>query len=258
MLAKNTDDKEMKQKLGRTIWRARRKAKRQRTQRDLEDACRNKRCPQLARRSMHFNWSKTFGPIGDASKQLFDYYSGVYELAPEHREKEETTKAKCVAEWRRDFETGTQPLRISAEILRTIIRKLKPGKGSSDGITAEILRELDESNLEAMAAALNNLFRAQRTSTNLERDHSHIGPKAGSPVRTQRLQTNRSFGHSPKASGLSVPALRPDTFLVNISVWVRLRPRRSSISLLRQEAGRSGKRVEATLVHSTAGHVEGL
>ena len=38
---KNTDDMEMKQKLGRTIWRARRKAKRQRTQRDLEDACRN-------------------------------------------------------------------------------------------------------------------------------------------------------------------------------------------------------------------------
>ena len=145
----------MKQKLGRTNWRARRKVKRQRTQRDLEDACRNKRCPQLAHRSMHFNWSKTFGPNGDASKQLFDHYSGVYELALGQRETEENIKAQCVADWRRDFETGSQPLHISAEILSTVIKKLKPGKGSSDGVTAEILRE---SNLEAMAAALNHLF----------------------------------------------------------------------------------------------------
>ena len=138
---KNTDDLEMKQKLGRTIWRARRKAKRQRTQRDVEDACRNKRCPQIARRSMHFNWSKTFGPNGDASQQLFDYYSGVYELAPGQRVIEENLKAQCVADWRKDLETGTQPLHISAEILSTVIEKLKPGKGSSDGVIAEILRE---------------------------------------------------------------------------------------------------------------------
>ena len=73
---RNTPDLVTKQKLGRTIWRARRKAKRQRAQRELEDACRNKRCPQATRRSMHFNSSKTCGPHGDASQQLFDYYSG--------------------------------------------------------------------------------------------------------------------------------------------------------------------------------------
>ena len=150
LVRKNTTALKTKQKLGRTIWRARRKAKRQRMQCDLEDACRNKRCPKPTRRSMHFNWSKTFGPNGDASKQLFDYYSGVYELTPDQR--------KYVAEWKSDFETGTQPLRIPVETLKMIIKKLKPGKGSSDGITAEILRELDDSNLEAMAAALESLF----------------------------------------------------------------------------------------------------
>ena len=77
---------------------------------------------------------------------------------PNNGRQKKTTKAKCVVDWRRDFETGTQPLHISAEILKTVIKKLKPGKGSSDGVTAEILRELDESNLEAMAAAINNLF----------------------------------------------------------------------------------------------------
>ena len=98
---KNTSDLETNQKLGRTIWRARRKAK---TQRELEDACRNKRCPQATRRSMHFKWSKTLGPHGDASQQLFDYCSGVYELAPEQLKKEEMVKTKCVAEW----QTSTQ------------------------------------------------------------------------------------------------------------------------------------------------------
>ena len=46
--------------------------------------------------------------------------------------------------------------------------------------------------------------------------------------------------------------------MANFSVWVRLRPRRSSSSLLCQEAGRSRKRVEATLAHRSARHVEGL
>ena len=149
IVLKNTSYLETKRKLGRTIWRARRKAKRQRTQRELEDACRNNRCPQQTRRSMHFNWSKIFGANGDASQQLSDYYSGVYELAPEQREKEETSKAKCIEEWKSDLEKGTQPLHMSADILREILRKLKPGK---------ILRELDESNLERVAAALNHLF----------------------------------------------------------------------------------------------------
>ena len=63
-----------------------------------------------------------------------------------------------MAEWKSDLETGTQPLHILVQTLKMIIKKLKPGKGSSDGITAEILRELDDSNLEAMAAALESLF----------------------------------------------------------------------------------------------------
>ena len=111
---------------------------------------------------MHFNWSKTFGPHGNASQQLFDYYSGVYESAPEQREREEMAKAKCLAEWQSDLEQGTQPLHISVEILRDTIKKLKPGKGSFDGVTAEVLRELDEENLAAMTTALSHLF--QQTS----------------------------------------------------------------------------------------------
>ena len=44
-IRRNTSDLETKRKLGRATWRARREAKRQRIQRELEDACRNKRCP---------------------------------------------------------------------------------------------------------------------------------------------------------------------------------------------------------------------
>ena len=44
-IRRNTSDLETKRKLGRATWRARRKAKRQRIQREMEDACRNKRCP---------------------------------------------------------------------------------------------------------------------------------------------------------------------------------------------------------------------
>ena len=53
-------------------------------------------------------------------------------------------------------------------------------------------------------------------------------PKLAVPSWTQAFQTRRSAGDSPKAGGLSVPVLSPASFLANISVWVRLRPRRSS------------------------------
>ena len=83
----------------------------------------------------------------------------------------------------KDFETGTQPLHISAEILRTVIKKLKPGKGSSDGVTAEILRELDESNLEAMAAALNNLFLRSELPQTWSEITATLVPKLAVPSR---------------------------------------------------------------------------
>ena len=41
---------------------------------------------------------------GNAPQQFHDSLSGVYELAPEQREKtEEKTKAECIAEWQSDL-----------------------------------------------------------------------------------------------------------------------------------------------------------
>ena len=51
-------------------------------------------------------------PNGDASKQLFDYYSGVYELAPEQREKEETAKAGGKVTSRQEHSLCTSLLRF--------------------------------------------------------------------------------------------------------------------------------------------------
>ena len=88
-------------------------------------------------RRMHFKLSKTFGPNGDVPQQLFDCYSGVYELALKQREKEEKTTTECTAEWQFGFALGAQPLHVSVEALGKAIKKLKLGKGSSDGITAQ-------------------------------------------------------------------------------------------------------------------------
>ena len=98
-------------------------------------------------------------------------------------------------------------MHISVEILRKTIKKLKLWKGSSDGITVEILRESDESNLEAMAAALNDLFLHSELPQTWSEITATLVPKLGSPVWTQRFQTNRSIGHSPKVGGIPVAAL---------------------------------------------------
>ena len=71
--------------LGKEIWRARRRVKRERRQSELADACRTRRSPKPNRRTTHFNWERAFGAGGDASAQLSDYFASIYELDPEAR-----------------------------------------------------------------------------------------------------------------------------------------------------------------------------
>ena len=103
--------------------------------------------PQIVNRSAHF---------------------GVHEMSPDLREKEREIMADCVKDWRADLGSGAQPLRVSVEAIRRAIKRLKLGKGSADGIKADVVRELDDVNLEAMPSALDESF--DHSTVSLKKD----------------------------------------------------------------------------------------
>ena len=132
--------------LGQEIWRARRRVKREARQKQLEQACESKRSPQQNLRSVHFNWKKAFGKDGNAADQLSAYFSEIYELEGPEKIEEDIERAKHVAAWRARLEHGATPLSIGRAAVEKAIAKLKNGKNSSDGLTAEILKKLDPQN----------------------------------------------------------------------------------------------------------------
>ena len=173
---------------------------------------------------MHFNWSENCRPNGEAPQHLFDYYSGVYELAPEQWEKLWNTKTECIAEWQSDLALGAQPLHVSVE-------KLKPGTGSSDGTTTEVLRQMDDSNLEAMAAALDHLFLNSTLPQSRSSISSTLVPKMAVPTGPEDFRPNAASVTLRKFGGKFVLAPYPRTILAHVSMWFCLWPRRTSSGL---------------------------
>ena len=133
-------DHAVRRDLGKEIWRARRRVKRELRQSALADACRTRRSPKPSRRTTHFNWERTFGADGDAAAQLSEYFASIYELDPRERAAERCAKAQSIASWRSALEHGAPALEIPPALVRKATSKLRVGKSSSDGLTAEILK----------------------------------------------------------------------------------------------------------------------
>ena len=131
--------------------------------------------------------------------------------------KEEKSKTECDAEGQSDLDGEKTGTALLCRFLNRAIRTPKLGKSSSDGITTEVLRELDESNFDSLDGSPEPSLLAQHISSILERDYCHIDFQTGSRDPTQRFQTHYCIGHSPKVGGILVLAPHPRTFLAHTS-----------------------------------------
>ena len=67
---------------------------------------------------------------------------------------EDLHRARHIAAWRARLEQGAAPLCIDKHAVISAISRLKNGKNFSDGLTAEILKKLDDENLEVLALSI--------------------------------------------------------------------------------------------------------
>ena len=142
LAAKHTVPLEERKELYKRIWRRRRHLKRLENLTDLQLAAAAGRAPPGARPSMHLNWGKIVGNSGDLPKTLLTtYLANLYGLPKE--------EAGAVAAVRQDFVDRWLSLRVdmtdspfNVTCFDKALRKVKRGKSSPDGVTAEMLQAL--------------------------------------------------------------------------------------------------------------------
>ena len=86
------------------------------------------------------------------------YFAEIYELAGAEKLEEDIGRAQHIAAWRSRLEQGAAAIRIDKSVVEKAITKLKNGKNSSDGLTAEIMKKLNSENLEVLAENIQQLF----------------------------------------------------------------------------------------------------
>jgi hypothetical protein len=138
------------------IWRLRRKLRRCRAQVALSRACAAGRAPGLSRSCAHVNWGRLFGDQ-DPSEALSLYFGKIFELEGEELEKALRLKHELIDGWAADRLDG-HALRVSVDVIKRALKRLKPGKSSPDGVTAEMLRSLPEEALESLARDFTRRF----------------------------------------------------------------------------------------------------
>ena len=95
------------------------------------------------------NWPKLCGDT-DARQVLHDHYKRIYSLDDMSHDREVDKKTMIVNSWR-SLRIDILPHKVTVDKLPKGIAKLKHGKGSSDGVTAEMYKALPNAVLSSLA-----------------------------------------------------------------------------------------------------------
>ena len=134
---------EERRTLNKLIWRYRRKRKRKLWKEAIDAAMSGAKRPET-RKSNVVNWRRICGQT-DPKIKLEERFTELYALTPEELLRENNIKQNWIQRW---FDACDDPANAPMQKVFTPmsmaerIRKLKPGKGSPDGCTAELFQGL--------------------------------------------------------------------------------------------------------------------
>ena len=131
--------------LSKQIWRRKRHLKREAIEQAIQTAAAVGRAPPGPRPSLHVRWDKLLeGKESSPEELLSDYFKELCGVQGEAKTRAAEARALAIAGWinketevREDGTSG-----IDATGFAAALKKLKKGKNSPDGLTAEILQNL--------------------------------------------------------------------------------------------------------------------
>ena len=142
--------------LNRMIWRRRRWIRRCRARAALRDSAVSGRFPSAQPKNVTINWSKLCSERNPV-EVLTTYYQDIYSLEESLRSSELERKTYHVESWR-SLRIDILPYRISLERMEAALSKLKNGKGSPDGCTAELFKALPKDAVLKLCTFFTQMF----------------------------------------------------------------------------------------------------
>ena len=141
--------------INKRIWRHRRAQRRLRAKKQVQQAAHTGSFPKQRPKNSIINCYKIFG---DAKPQeaLHSYFLDIYSLDEHELAHEQGTKDTLIGTWQSSH--GIAPFHVTVERLRKGIERLKNGKGSPDGCSAEMFKHLPDVALQKMSAFYTALF----------------------------------------------------------------------------------------------------
>ena len=112
--------------------------------------------PKSKKKSLVTNWTKLFGDA-DPSTSLRKYFEDIYFVSEEDLKVDEDLKTRYLETWR-SLRIDIIPWRISVSALKKAIGKLKNGKGSPDGCSAEMYKRFPDNALTLLAKFFSYVF----------------------------------------------------------------------------------------------------
>ena len=109
------------------------------------------KAPRIAQ-TKHVNWAAIVGPR-DPCTALTEFYADIFGLAPAERQAAQDERLHCIAV-ARDLRVDNGRPFVSRASLDAALAKLKNGKGSHDGVSAEMLKGLPDAARESLALDL--------------------------------------------------------------------------------------------------------
>jgi hypothetical protein len=161
------------------IWRRRRHLRRVKAKRALQEACESGRAPPLASGGAHVNWLRLFGD-DDPKTQITTFFASLFELKGEEKTKAIEEKQRWIDMWM-DFKIDATHSQITVASLKRALKRLKPGKSSPDGVTAEMLKALPEVALTSLARELTRRFSRLEIPESWTQVQAILLPKIGVP-----------------------------------------------------------------------------
>ena len=131
--------------MSKQIWRRKRHLKREAIEQTIQTAAAAGRAPPGPRPSLHVRWDKLLeGKESSPEELLSDYFKELYGVQGVAKTRAAEARALAITGWinkedevQKDGTSG-----IDATGFATALKKLKKGKNSPDGLTAEVLQNL--------------------------------------------------------------------------------------------------------------------
>ena len=142
--------------MNRQIWRHRRRVCRRRAQTASKSALERGTLPKSTSRSTTMNWQKLCNN-GLPAQALFDFYYEIYALSDSERERELERANHWSGTWL-SLRIDMVPWRVTVPRLKRAITRLRNGRGSPDGCSAEMFKHLPDPALEQLALFFTSAF----------------------------------------------------------------------------------------------------